>query len=584
MTMIVRFDKVSTVIRYSGGSIPALILVLFIAASASYAQTDQEIVYSSYFGGSFEEGESINSCDVRGNSWISGAFTLGFGIQISGNAFQSTFNGVVDGVVSVFSLSGELQYSSYLGGSGNDAIRVARFNPSNNGFVVGGGTQSIDFPVSEAAHLEDFQGENDVFITSFDEQGEMLWSTYFGGTGIDRIENLVVDAAGNVYIVGRTDSPSAIATEGAHDTEYSGGFVDGFLAKFDPLGNLLWSTYFGDTGSDFLSEIDISSDGLHIVCAGYTTSENNIATANAWQTEYSGIGDGVLASFNPETGALNWATYYGGPENDEPFSVKCSSTGDIYIAGKTGSDSNISSAGAHQEVRGGMVDNFLASFSLEGALNWGTYVGGSDNEGDEGSLTLQDDFPVLMSFSSSMNGIAEGNPLFEASEEGGSYFAKFNEMGERLWGTYFLSDRPVTLNNFHYIPSSNKFFASARVLDLIPMDDIITPDAQQMSPGGDVDLIFFLIEDNTLSLPDNYALKKLNIYPNPSSGQFKLVLPAHFSPSSELEIFDLTGKKVSSQLIGPTADEIDVSHLNSGAYLLRIVQDKSIYSARLILE
>ena len=83
------------------------------------------------------------------------------------------------------------------------------------------------------------------------------WSTYHGGTDEDSFRDMAIDAAGNVYVIGSTHSPTAIATNGSYQPNPAGE-SDAFIAKYDRDGIKVWSTYFGGSADDFGQSIDLS--------------------------------------------------------------------------------------------------------------------------------------------------------------------------------------------------------------------------------------------------------------------------------------------------------------------------------------
>src|SRR5690606_200155 len=177
-------------------AISFLIILMFFIPTVSKSQADQSIIYRSYFGGTDEENAAVNGLDARPDKWLSGFNTLSTDMPITENTFQNSFAGVFDGFISIFSLSGTLDYSTYIGGSDYDAIVSTKFYHGENGFVIGGATESVDFPTTDSAYIEEYQGNIDIFLSSFNENGQLSWSTYFGGLEQDDINDLAVDANG----------------------------------------------------------------------------------------------------------------------------------------------------------------------------------------------------------------------------------------------------------------------------------------------------------------------------------------------------------------------------------------------------
>lgn len=555
------------------------LLCIFFHSYGS-AQTDQSLIYSSYFGGSGTEEVRYNVLDARVNYWISGCYSSSNNIPVTDNAFQSSSNGGLDVFLSIFQDFNTLKYASFFGGTGNDIIQSVRFMPGINGFVIAGYTLSTDFPVTSEANLEEHQGGGeDGFISRFSEDGELLWSTYFGGSGMDRIEDIAVDNSNSVYVAGRTYS-SGLGTPGVYQPEIIG--ANAFLAKLDSDGVLMWFTYFGDTGAENFRSVDISPDGASVYCGGYANSDQNIAH-NGWQNTHGGTGDALLTSFNSIDGTLNWSTYYGGAQNDECAAIVVAPNGAVYIAGRTLSDFNIASVGAHKEIFTGYSDNFLVRFSPEGNREWGTYFGGNGTENILVNLNVQDGNIIMNGITNSQDNIVFGNPFDGGSSVTSSYMAKFNPSGEVIWGSYFISDPPIIILAFESIPGSAKMVAVGGVWEGVNMSEFITSDAYQENNAGEDDLIYFVFGDNTLSAKTN-NLNPLKVYPNPATDMVTIVRPENLTGDLNLEIFDAMGKLVLRKSFTTWSVGINVSKLTAGAYILKINTEKEIYRTELILE
>ena len=121
-----------------------------------------------------------------------------------------------------------------------------------------------------------------------------------------------------------------------------------------------WGTYYGGTGDDRGNSCAIDASG-NIYLAGWTSSTTGIATTGAHQTTFGGFNDAFLVKFN-SSGVRQWGTYYGGTGWEEGWSCATDSSGNIYLAGQTGSTSGIATTGAHQTTFGGNYDAFLVKF------------------------------------------------------------------------------------------------------------------------------------------------------------------------------------------------------------------------------
>ena len=535
---------------------------LLVVATVSHAQTDQSLVYATYFGGSDEE-LVRGGLDTRPNQWLFGSCTFSDNMPVNSNSFQLANAGGIDGFFGIFSEeSGELEYGSYFGGSGNDLIKSAVFLPNSSGFVIAGHTYSDDFPVTPDAHQTEYQGDADGFIARFSESGQMLWSTYFGGSDQETLLDMAVDSSDFIYITGYTQS-SGLATEGTHQTTMEGR--SGFLTKFDSTGTLVWSTYFGGPVTEMFYGLALSPDGNTVYCVGSTYSGEDIAY-NGWQGTYGGLEDGMIVAFNTNEGTVQWSSYYGGGKADFLSKIVVAEDGSIYTAGVTLSYEGIVSPGAHQQYYFGSGEVFLVRFAPDGSRVWATYYGGTGDDGISG-LTLQNDDILLSGSTFSTNNIIFGNPMdSEGPDEdeifySTSYMAKFSPEGQIIWGTYFLSNRPASVYRVQALPGGAKWVGIGLILYGIDMSDIITPDAYQSTYGGGVsDLMFFVFEDNTLSTT-NHERHPLEVYPNPAGHTLIVRRPESITGQLHLEMIDMTGKTVMSESMDTEGVEMNVAKL-----------------------
>ena len=199
------------------------------------------------------------------------------------------------------------------------------------------------------------------------------WGTYYGGEGYDSPTALDIDKSGNAIFTGWTQSTTLIATSGAFNTSYSGG-NDGFLAKFNSDGQLLWATYVGGKEQDIPIDVACDKNGNIFVIAN--TSSDSIATVSAHQIQKQSLDDAFLTKFNTD-GTLIWSTYFGGNKSDDPFQIICDSENNVVISGYTSSTDKIATENAYEPVNNGPegANQYIAKFTNDGVLLWGTYCG-----------------------------------------------------------------------------------------------------------------------------------------------------------------------------------------------------------------
>jgi hypothetical protein len=260
-----------------------------------------QALYSTVLGSTgFDSGLGIAIGD-DGSAFVTG-IAAASNFPTTAGAYDTVYAGNIDAYdtfVTKLSPAGDaLTFSTFVGGIAIEQPNDIALDPSGN--VVVAGITSGDFPTTAGAPQTVYGGgSGDVFVCRLDGAGTTLqFSTYLGGTVVDRGGALAVDAAGNMYVSGRTTSANFPTTPGAPDTTL--GSLDGdiIVAKFTSGGALAYSTYFGGGGSDNSTEIAVDAAGAAYV-AGYTTSKNIERTPGS-PVIHNGVEDGVLVKVAPD--------------------------------------------------------------------------------------------------------------------------------------------------------------------------------------------------------------------------------------------------------------------------------------------
>jgi len=353
--------------------------------------TGSTIIFSTYLGGEQADRANAIAIDSAGNPCVAGRTdSMSFPVQ---NALIASFRGGdYDAWMAKLSADGStLMYSTYLGGSENDAINGIAVDSSDNIYVTGG-TKSDDFPVTNGAFSEVISGDTDAFVIKIDprQPGGMafIYGTYLGGQFTDRGNGIAVDSAGNAYVVGRTAS-SNFPVMNAYQSTIGGGGADVFFTKLNSTGTaLVYSTYLGGTSFDFANGVALDSVGRAYIVG--ETSSTNFPTLNGFQTSLGGgaFPDAFVAVMDPSQSgdaSLVYSTYLGGNGSDRGTAIAVDSSGVAYLTGQTTNGSFPTTINAIQpSFGGGSSDAFVTKIdpSQPGAasLVYSSFLGGSSDE------------------------------------------------------------------------------------------------------------------------------------------------------------------------------------------------------------
>ena len=252
--------------------------------------TGSALVYSTYLGGSDDDVGHGIAVDGAGNAYVTGLTRSANFPAV--NPFQRAYAGGGDAFVTKLNATGSaLVYSTYLGGSDQEAGHGIAVDGAGNAYVTGW-TRSANFPAVNAFQGTYGGGIMDAFVTKLNTTGSALvYSTYLGGSNTDFGFGIAVDAAGNAYVTGETESgnfPTANSLQPAF-----GGTGDAFVTKLNAAGSaLVYSTHLGGSGYDASHGIDLDAAGNAYV-TGWTSSPN-FPTMNPFQRAYAGDSDAFV--------------------------------------------------------------------------------------------------------------------------------------------------------------------------------------------------------------------------------------------------------------------------------------------------
>lgn len=203
----------------------------------------------------------------------------------------------------------------------------------------------------------------------------LVYSTYYGGDATDVGAAIAVDSAGNVYVAGTTTGHLPVTQ---FDLSLSGP-SDGFVAKFDANGRLVFATYLGGSDGDNIHGIAVDANG-YIYLAG-TTSSTDFPLLHPFQATLTGTSAAFYTQLLPSGAGLYCSTYLGGNNESTATAIAVDSGGRAYVAGYT-SSTTFPVLNAYQGTYGGgSNDAFVAKFSVTGsALAYSTYLGGSNDD------------------------------------------------------------------------------------------------------------------------------------------------------------------------------------------------------------
>ncbi|MFL6337244.1 MAG: SBBP repeat-containing protein [Pyrinomonadaceae bacterium] len=357
-----------------------------------------------------------------------------------------------------------VEYATFLGGSADDRVLGVAVNAQGEAYVAGL-TTSSNLPGASNS----LNGTSDAFVAKLSADGAtLLWATYYGGSGNEDARGLAVDAGGNAYITGITDSLNLPAVNAFQPSKGStNNFIDAYVAKLSANGAALsYSTYLGGWRPDIGQAIAVDGAGAAYVTGNTGSYDTGNAalrtfpvTAGAYQTDFPFLNEGggnsaaFVTKLSP-AGGLAYSTFLGGlgrlvgsangdaEPDDTGFGIAVSAAGEAYVSGRTESELFPATAGAAQgSYGGGLADAFVTRLNASGSsLLYSTFLGGaSEEDRSAGAVALDPAGNVYVTGTTSSTNFPTLNPVTAAyggSPESDAYLSKLSPAGGFVYSTY----------------------------------------------------------------------------------------------------------------------------------------------------
>ncbi len=328
---------------------------------------DPQLVYTFLMDSAVANGIATDSA---GNVYTAGVTSDGGPNDQATSAYVAKMNAAGTAVL----------WRNDFGSFGNsDAVTAIAVDASGNAYVTGW-TNPIccarGFPTKNPIQSTP-AGGFDAFITKFDTNGQMVYSTLLGGADSDKATGIAVDSLGNLFVSGQTSS-SNFPTSKPFQLALRGG-SDAFVTVLNPQGSaFIYSTFIGGSGDDAATGIAVDASGNAYV-TGFTSS-SDFPTSNPIQPAPAGGQDAFVFRINAGGSALDYSTYLGGSGHDRGNGIVVDSFRNAYVVGTTNSF-NFPTLSAFQSALAGATDVFVTKVNSTGtAFVYSTYLGGSDDD------------------------------------------------------------------------------------------------------------------------------------------------------------------------------------------------------------
>src|SRR6266511_623965 len=378
-------------LTHNGGVVDAFV--------AKVDKTGTALLYAGFLGGSAGDFGNGIAVDGAGNAYVTGdTESTQSTFPVTGLGPSLVHSGSADAFVCKLNPLGTgWVYCGYIGGAGSDTGAGIALKPGCAGpcevWVTGltSSTQGMGFPLLVGPDLTYNGGAADVFINKLNASGGRVYSGYIGGSADDRARSVAVDAAGNAYVAGDTQSSEVTfpVSTGWTDPKLKtfSGQTDAFVAKVNPGGTgLLYAGYIGGPFHDHGHSVAVNSAGSAYIAGSTENSQATFPVKAGPDVTFNGNFDAFVVKINPTGTALIYAGYIGGSGLDSGHGIAVDTAGNAYVAGLTSSTEATFpvKVGPDATYNGGSQDAFVAKIAAKIVLPFPILVAGAGSVAADG--------------------------------------------------------------------------------------------------------------------------------------------------------------------------------------------------------
>ncbi|MCK5848561.1 MAG: SBBP repeat-containing protein [Caldisericia bacterium] len=372
-------------------------------------------------------------------------------------------------------------FQKNIGGSGNEYLIDSTI--LNGKIFICGSTRSPDFPTTKDSLFSTLSGLDDGFFLILNLEGEILYSSLFGGALMDMCTSISPTEKGIINIAGTTWSNDLPVTENAFQKRLY-GITDAFCFQYNMNENRLdYSTYIGGSKEEFSGDLCIVGD--RAIFYGRTSSYDLPVTENAYNKSFNGGKWDLFIVVLNKDGLPEYSSYFGGSRNDFAKAMAYSKNGRLYLTGRTYSSNFPITPNAFQLSLKGLTDGFIVVFDCnKKTFEYSSFFGGEKTEFPEQIICI-DDKPIIVGRTFSNAGFPTTENAINKDFQGGwsdGFILKLNIENCKLDYSSFVggNDRD-SVDDIYWNSKERNLYISGRTMSssisVNPIEHLITNDS-----------------------------------------------------------------------------------------------------------
>jgi hypothetical protein len=533
--------------------------------------------------------------DAAGYIYTTGNYNGLVDIDPGGNVVNLYPYGYTDFYIAKWDGTGALVWASSFGGSVHDNGTSLALDAAGNVYATGGFTGITDFDPGPNIYNLTSAGGLDVFVLKLDASGNFGWVKQMGAAqstaiGGDEGKTIALDAAGNIFILGRFEGTADFDPgAGVANLTAPGGFGDVFVCKLTAQGDYVWAKQWGASGNNDWINAMALDDSSNVYSTGSFYSPIDFDPGPGNTTIAPGGQAGVYVSKLDSSGNFKWVGGFSkmGGFVQDVGSLAVDNQNNIFVGGTFSGTVDFNPGAQSNNFTSGSGSNgFIVKLNANGGYIWAKTLGGPGEIACIGLTTDVYNDVYASGWFSDFNPNTDFDPgsgTFVLTSNGywDAYVCKLSGSGNfawaKGWGAAFEDNaQSVTVDASANVYSTGYFNST---VDFDPTSGVFN-----LTGAGSADVFMHKMEQVGAGIAEADDALQFAAFPNPSGGNFMIVSSSIIN-NGLVEVYSLDGKKIYSEAFsGIVKKEIHLHEAPAGIYFCKVSDGKSQFVTKLLVE
>lgn len=334
--------------------------------------TDGTYIWTYTFGGTGSDNGQVLAVDNSNNIYLGGVFYYTIDFNPFAGVDNKSSNGNTDVFVSKYNSDGSYAWTNTFGGTSWEYINDMNISGSGKLYLTGTFLNTVDFNPGVGVDNRTSLGSEDIFLSSYDSDGNYIWTKAFGSVTSDSGGGVITDTAGNIYIGGSYQNTVDFDPGAGTDNKTSNGGTDIFLTKYNTDGSYAWTLSIGGTGWDGGGKLASDATGNIFFIGSFQNTVDFDPGPGVDNRTFAGIVDMFISKYNPD-GSYAWTNTTGGAGWDSVRDISSDTFGNLYLTGYFGNTMDFNpGSGIDNRTPAGSDDMFItrydSSYTISGSI------------------------------------------------------------------------------------------------------------------------------------------------------------------------------------------------------------------------